>query len=247
MCRSPVARTSRSISACRASWSSMWSKKPTPVGVVVPPGAVEVERDRERGLGGRAADFGLAHGGVLARCMTRGLIVRRTRQPRTNRRAPTATCPPAADATKGGSPMFTATLNFALGEDIDALRDLVQSWAQERVAPMAAEIDRTQRCSRPSSGARWASSACSASPCPRSTAAPAWAISRMWSRSRRSRGPRASVALSYGAHSNLCVNQIKLNGTRRAEGAATCRSSSRASTSARSPCPRRGPARTSCR
>ena len=27
----------------------------------------------------------------------------------------------------------------------------------------------------------------------------------------------ASVSLSYGAHSNLCVNQIKLNGTRRAE------------------------------
>ena len=28
----------------------------------------------------------------------------------------------------------------------------------------------------------------------------------------------ASVSLSYGAHSNLCVNQIRLNGTRRAEG-----------------------------
>ncbi len=35
--------------------------------------------------------------------------------------------------------MFMATLNFALGEDIEALRDLVRSWAQERVAPMAAE------------------------------------------------------------------------------------------------------------
>ena len=35
----------------------------------------------------------------------------------------------------------------------------------------------------------------------------------MWWRSRRSRGPRASVSLSYGAHSNLCVNQIRLNGT----------------------------------
>ena len=29
---------------------------------------------------------------------------------------------------------------------------------------------------------------------------------------------RASVSLSYGAHSNLCVNQIRLNGTRGAEG-----------------------------
>ena len=39
--------------------------------------------------------------------------------------------------------MFTATLDFALGEDVDALRDLVRSWAQARVAPIAAEIDRT--------------------------------------------------------------------------------------------------------
>ena len=38
--------------------------------------------------------------------------------------------------------MFMATLKFALGEEIDALRELVQSWAQDRVAPMAARIDR---------------------------------------------------------------------------------------------------------
>ena len=38
--------------------------------------------------------------------------------------------------------MFMATLDFALGEDIEALRELVRGWAQERVAPMAAEIDR---------------------------------------------------------------------------------------------------------
>ena len=44
----------------------------------------------------------------------------------------------------------------------------------------------------------------------------------------------ASVGLSYGAHSNLCVNQIRRNGTRGAEAQATCRSSSPASTSARS-------------
>jgi isovaleryl-CoA dehydrogenase len=38
--------------------------------------------------------------------------------------------------------MFMATLDFALGEDIDALREMVQGWAQERVAPIAADIDR---------------------------------------------------------------------------------------------------------
>ena len=44
-------------------------------------------------------------------------------------------------------------------------------------------------------------------------AAPAWAISRRSSPSRRSRRASASVGLSYGAHSNLCVNQINRWGT----------------------------------
>ena len=39
--------------------------------------------------------------------------------------------------------MFNATMNFDLGEDVNALRDTVHRWAQERVKPMAAEIDRT--------------------------------------------------------------------------------------------------------
>ncbi len=39
------------------------------------------------------------------------------------------------------------------------------------------------------------------------------AISHIASRWRRSRAPRRSIGLSYGAHSNLCVNQIRRNGT----------------------------------
>ncbi|MCB1439265.1 MAG: acyl-CoA dehydrogenase family protein, partial [Nitratireductor sp.] len=38
--------------------------------------------------------------------------------------------------------MFYASMNFALGEDIEALREMTHRWAQERIAPMAAEIDR---------------------------------------------------------------------------------------------------------
>ena len=41
---------------------------------------------------------------------------------------------------------------------------------------------------------------------------PTLAMSHMWLLWRRSPGPLPSVALSYGAHSNLCANQIKLNG-----------------------------------
>ena len=37
--------------------------------------------------------------------------------------------------------MFNASMNFACGEDVEALRDMVHRWAQDRVAPMAAEID----------------------------------------------------------------------------------------------------------
>ena len=39
--------------------------------------------------------------------------------------------------------MYTNTLNFGLGEDIEALRDMVRRFAQERIAPLAAEIDRS--------------------------------------------------------------------------------------------------------
>ena len=37
--------------------------------------------------------------------------------------------------------MFNASMNFACGEDVEALRDMVHRWAQDRVAPMAADID----------------------------------------------------------------------------------------------------------
>ncbi|HKK96678.1 MAG TPA: acyl-CoA dehydrogenase family protein, partial [Marivita sp.] len=38
--------------------------------------------------------------------------------------------------------MFNATMQFDLGEDVGALRDMVHRWAQERVRPMAGEIDK---------------------------------------------------------------------------------------------------------
>jgi len=37
--------------------------------------------------------------------------------------------------------MFNASMTFDLGEDVNALRDMVHRWAQERVKPMALEID----------------------------------------------------------------------------------------------------------
>ena len=37
--------------------------------------------------------------------------------------------------------MFNAVMQFDLGEDVNALREMVHRWAQERVKPMAADID----------------------------------------------------------------------------------------------------------
>ena len=108
--------------------------------------------------------------------------------------------------------MFTASMSFDLGEDIAALRDMVQRWAQERVKPLAAEVDRTNvfpahlwremgdlgllgiTVPEEFGGAGMG------------YLAHAVAVEEI---ARAS----ASVCLSYGAHSNLCVNQIKLNGS----------------------------------
>ena len=57
----------------------------------------------------------------------------------------------------------------------------------------------------------------------------------------------ASVSLSYGAHSNLCVNQIKLNGTRGAEGEVPAGAGLGRACRARWRCRRPGRGRTWCR
>ena len=108
--------------------------------------------------------------------------------------------------------MFTAAMQFDLGEDVNALREMVHRWAQDRVKPMAAEIDRSNNfpaelwremgelgmlgvtVSEEFGGAGM------------SYLAHTVAVEEV---ARAS----ASVSLSYGAHSNLCVNQIKLNGS----------------------------------
>lgn len=108
--------------------------------------------------------------------------------------------------------MFTTSMTFDLGEDTNALRDMVHSWAQERVAPMAADIDRTNTF--PSElwremgdlGLLGITVDEDYGGAGMSYLAHTVAVEEI---ARAS----ASVSLSYGAHSNLCVNQIKLNGS----------------------------------
>ncbi|MDJ0638746.1 MAG: isovaleryl-CoA dehydrogenase [Paracoccaceae bacterium] len=108
--------------------------------------------------------------------------------------------------------MFTATMRFDLGEDIDALRDMVHRWAQERVRPMAGEIDTSNEF--PSE--LWAEMGelglLGITVEEDYGGADMGYLAHVVAVEEIARAS-ASVALSYGAHSNLCANQIKLNGT----------------------------------
>ncbi|MCP4008026.1 MAG: isovaleryl-CoA dehydrogenase [Proteobacteria bacterium] len=103
-------------------------------------------------------------------------------------------------------------LNFNLGEDIDLLRDAVQSFAQEEIAPLAAEIDEQNDFPLPlwkKLGDMGLLGVTAPEEYGGSNMGYLAHIVAMEEISRAS----ASVALSYGAHSNLCVNQIRRNGT----------------------------------
>lgn len=108
--------------------------------------------------------------------------------------------------------MFTATLNFALGEELDALRDTVQAWAQDRVAPLAAEIDRTNVFPAHLWREMGELGLLGITVPEEYGGAGMGYLAHVIAVEEIARAS-ASVSLSYGAHSNLCVNQIKLNGT----------------------------------
>ena len=69
--------------------------------------------------------------------------------------------------------------DFSLGETADAIRETTARFAADRIAPLAAEIDATNSFPARALAARWARSACTASPSRRNTAAWASAISSM--------------------------------------------------------------------
>src|SRR3954451_1709997 len=102
--------------------------------------------------------------------------------------------------------------DFGLGTDIDMLRDTTRSFADDKIAPRADEIDKTNTFPRdlwPQMGSLGLHGI---------TVEEEWGgaglgyLAHCVAMEEVSRGS-ASVGLSYGAHSNLCVNQIRRNGT----------------------------------
>ncbi|MDX8440465.1 isovaleryl-CoA dehydrogenase [Mesorhizobium australafricanum] len=103
--------------------------------------------------------------------------------------------------------MYTNTLNFGLDPDIEALRDTVRRFAQDRIAPIAAEIDRCNEFPAHLWGELGALGLLGITADPDFGGTGMNYLAHVVAMEEISRAS-ASVGLSYGAHSNLCVNQI---------------------------------------
>ncbi|MCW1955452.1 MAG: isovaleryl-CoA dehydrogenase [Roseobacter sp.] len=108
--------------------------------------------------------------------------------------------------------MFTGSMKFDLGEDVNALQEMVHRWAQERVKPLAAEIDKTNTFPNELWQEMGALGLLGITTPEAYGGAGMSYLAHVIAVEEIARAS-ASVSLSYGAHSNLCVNQIKLNGT----------------------------------
>jgi isovaleryl-CoA dehydrogenase len=104
------------------------------------------------------------------------------------------------------------TLDFGLGDTADQLRDAIRAFTSDEITPIAAEIDRTNEFPRhlwPKLGALGLHGITVEE---EYGGAGLGYLEHCIAMEEVSRGS-ASVGLSYGAHSNLCVNQIRRNGS----------------------------------
>jgi len=108
--------------------------------------------------------------------------------------------------------MFASGLNFGLGEEIEALRDTVRRFAESRIAPLAAETD----CNNAFPMHLWRElgdlGVLGITAPEEYGGAGMGYLAHCVAMEEISRAS-ASIGLSYGAHSNLCVNQITRNGS----------------------------------
>jgi len=104
------------------------------------------------------------------------------------------------------------SLNFDLGETADAIRESVLSFSAAEIAPRAAEIDRTNQFPM-DLWKKFGDLGVLGITVPEEYGGAGLGYLEHTIAMEEISRASASVGLSYGAHSNLCVNQIKLNGT----------------------------------
>jgi isovaleryl-CoA dehydrogenase len=104
------------------------------------------------------------------------------------------------------------TLNFDLGETADQLRDSVRGFTSDRIAPLAAEVDRSNEFPRQLWPRLGELGVLGVTVEEEYGGAGLGYLEHCIAMEEISRGS-AAIGLSYGAHSNLCVNQIRRNGS----------------------------------
>jgi isovaleryl-CoA dehydrogenase len=108
--------------------------------------------------------------------------------------------------------MFASGMNFGLGEEIEALRDTVRRFAESRIAPLAAETDRNNAFPMHLWRELGDLGVLGITAHEDYGGAGMGYLAHCVAMEEISRAS-ASIGLSYGAHSNLCVNQINRNGS----------------------------------
>ncbi len=108
--------------------------------------------------------------------------------------------------------MFNSSMHFALGDEIEALREMTHRFAQEEIAPLADQIDRDNAFPLPMWNQLGELGLLGITAEPEYGGSGMGYLAHVVAIEEISRAS-ASIGLSYGAHSNLCVNQIRRNGT----------------------------------
>jgi isovaleryl-CoA dehydrogenase len=104
-------------------------------------------------------------------------------------------------------------LNFGLPEEVEEIREMIARWVADRLAPRAAEIDATNKFPRDLWPELGQLGLLGITADPEFGGSGLGYVAHVVAMEEISRGS-GSVGLSYGAHSNLCVNQINLNASK---------------------------------